>query len=310
MQLSIKREQLFKTIEYPSRYTKDHLHKSVGVMFAALFAFLTLYKPFGVYDPELRFNYILICGLHALSPSLIVFVYFTILNYYRSNSVSPKWTLFRECAQLSILFLLIGIASFLMRGFIYDNPGNWSLRYFWEEVRNCYLVGSLFYLGLLYANFYHKNKKGTPHIGITANPTEDSLSDISADKEVFIQTKVKQDNFSLNPDDLLFVKAEGNYVQLTLCKDGRITNDLKRISLRQLELQLSGYPVLFRCHRAYLVNLAKIERVSGNSQGYLVSFQSCADKIPVSRALIESFNNQFSRNYGVSARNLVGRHKA
>ncbi len=66
--------------------------------------------------------------------------------------------------------------------------------------------------------------------------------------------------------------------------------EVKRISLIQFENQLSAYPNIFRCHRAYLVNMFKIEKVTGNSQGYLLSFRESDLKVPVSRKQTNSFN--------------------
>jgi len=299
MQLYFKREHLFKEIEYPARYKTRNLKKTAGILFGVIFAFLMLYKPFGVYEPELKYNYLLICILHALSPSFIVYIYFGLLSYYRSVRRHPQeWTLFQEYYQLLIVMFLIGVASFLMRNFIYNNPDNWSLRYFWEEIRNCYLVGSLFYVDLLLASFYFQSKAMPEHI-LQASPTfrKNTVKEISA-IELFIYTKVKQDDFSFNPNDLLFAKADGNYVELTLSRNGRLTTELKRISLRQLESNLADYPFLFRCHRAYLVNMRQIENVSGNSQGYLVSFRLPAGKIPVSRAQLNKFDSLYEQIRG------------
>lgn len=299
MELHLKRDKLFSAVQYPTRYDTKHLWKTVIIQFTILFTFLVLYRPFGVYEPELRFSYYIICGLHALSPSLIVYIYFNLLNFYRSTRRNhPQWTLFKEYYQLAIVIFIIGIASFSMRGLIYNNPYNWSLRYLWEEIRNCYLVGSLFYLFLFLANFYHKSK--TVHEEIPqANPTkaENPIKGIDAN-EVFVNTQVKQDDFSFNPKDLLFVKAEGNYVELTTLRNEQLKTELKRISLRQLESRLVDYPFLFKCHRAYLVNLMHVEQVSGNSQGYLLSFQLPTNKIPVSRALLNSFDSRYKQIRG------------
>jgi DNA-binding LytR/AlgR family response regulator len=72
-----------------------------------------------------------------------------------------------------------------------------------------------------------------------------------------------------------------------------VATELKRISLKQFELQIADFPSFFRCHRAYLVNLAQIKNVSGNSQGYFLSFQDATEKVPVSRAQLASFNNLY-----------------
>jgi DNA-binding LytR/AlgR family response regulator len=102
---------------------------------------------------------------------------------------------------------------------------------------------------------------------------------------------VKQDDFSLNIEDLLFVKADGNYIELTKAVNGKIETELKRISLTQFETQISDYLHFFRCHRTYLVNMFKVEKVTGNSQGYLLSFTNTDEKIPVSRKQLDNFNN-------------------
>jgi DNA-binding LytR/AlgR family response regulator len=92
---------------------------------------------------------------------------------------------------------------------------------------------------------------------------------------------------------LLFAKADGNYIELTKSNGNQITTEVKRISLTQFETQIKDYPHFFRCHRTYLVNMFKIEKVTGNSQGYLLSFNETNIKIPVSRKQIDSFNDYY-----------------
>jgi len=283
MQLQAKWAYLFKPLPYPTRYGTKNLGKTAGILFSVLFTFLLLYKPFGVYEPELKFNYILICVLHALSPSLIVYTYFRLLNYVSERRGHPQqWSLFKEYCRLSLLLFLIGITSFLMRDLIYTNPDNWSLRYLWEEIRNCYLAGCLFYVALV--RFYPEPRsvaKQTVPVHLSA--------------DLFITTQVKQDNFSLNPNNLLFAKAEGNYVMLTTMSNDKITTELKRISLRQLESQLSEYAFILRCHRAYLVNVLQVETVSGNSQGYTLTFKYPQDEVPVSRTQLNKFDELYEQ---------------
>ncbi|WP_157844739.1 LytR/AlgR family response regulator transcription factor [Chryseobacterium sp. Leaf405] len=119
------------------------------------------------------------------------------------------------------------------------------------------------------------------------------VPEVKADfkSDLFIRTNLKQDDFYLDIENLLFVKADGNYVELTRFADGQIINEVKRISLTQFENQLSSHVNFFRCHRAYLVNMLKIEKVSGNSQGYAVSLKGTDLKVPVSRKQTDSFNS-------------------
>ncbi|MCV9928824.1 LytTR family transcriptional regulator [Flavobacterium sp. LS1R49] len=292
MRFYINTEYLKKEIEYPKRYQSQNLIKSSVVVFLIILIFLLLFKPFGVYDPELRMHYFFICFLHAFIPALVLLLYFGVLYYFRKAKNRIKWTLLKEYINIGILFIVIGTSSFLIRDLLYNNPNNWSWNYFFEEIRNCFVAGIFFYFVLRLSSFYFESKKGSSFvlqfIPLVAEPKKTSLN-----PNIFISTQVKQDDFSLDIDQLLFVKADGNYIELTKYSGDQITTEVKRISLTQFESQIADYPHFFRCHRTYLVNIFKIQNVTGNSQGYLLSFNETDLKIPVSRKQIDSFNNYY-----------------
>jgi len=294
MRFYINTEHLRNEIEYPQRYKFENLIKSSIVVFLIILLFLLMFKPFGVYDPELKMHYFFICFLHALAPAIILFVYFGVLNYFRKTKNQTKWTLLEEFIQIGALLVLIGTASFLMRDLLYNNPNNWSWNYFFEEIRNCFVAGIFFYFFLRLSTFYFESKKGSPFVlqftPLTVKPEKTVLK-----SNLFITTQVKQDDFLLDMDQLLFAKADGNYIELTKSNGHQMTTEVKRISLTQFETQITDYPHLFRCHRTYLVNMYKIKQVAGNSQGYVLSFKETDIKIPVSRKQIDNFNSCYQQ---------------
>lgn len=291
MELYINRDHLLKEIDYPARYRPENLVRTSIVIFGIILLFLLAFRPFGVYTPEHKMNYLFICCLHALSPAIIIYVYFLVLNYFRAKQwVAKNWTLLKEYGHIGIALLLIGIMSFLMRDIIYNNANNWSVCYFWEEIRNCFISGIFFYFILRLAGFYFQAKKGDPFV-LQFVP----LKGEETGSQVFIQTQVKQDDFNLDINNLLFAKAEGNYIQLVTVINDQVSMELKRISLTRFESQLSAYPQFFRCHRTCLVNLFHIENVAGNSQGYLLSFNKTELTVPVSRAQLQNFNSRFEQ---------------
>lgn len=295
MKFYVNREHLLKAMAYPARYQPENLIKTSGVVFGIILVFLLLFTPFGVYAPEHKMHYFFICCLHALSPAIIMYVYFGALNYYRARrSPAKSWTLLLEYRHVGVYLLLTGVTSFLLRDVIYDNANNWSLRYLWEEIRNCFLAGCLFYFFLRLAGFYFQSKKGTAFV-IQFMPLKVEAEKTLPEVAFFIKTQVKQDDFSLSAEDLLFARAEGNYVELTMRTHNQVNTEMKRISLTQFEAQISAYPHFFRCHRAYLVNLLHIEKVSGNSQGYLLAFGGTELKVPVSRAQLDNFKGRYEQ---------------
>src|SRR5690606_37561975 len=90
--------------------------------------------------------------------------------------------------------------------------------------------------------------------------------------KLWIKTQVKGDDFSLNPERLLFAKAAGNYLAFYMICGEDTEVLLKRITMKSLEEQTRLHPGLVKTHRAYLVNLNKITHVKGNAQGYQLSF--------------------------------------
>ncbi len=294
MRFYINTEPLRNEIEYPQRYKFENLIKSSVVVFLIILLFLLMFKPFGVYDPELKMHYFFICFLHAFAPALILFVYFGVLNYFRKTKNQTKWTLLEEFIQIGALLVLIGTASFLMRDLLYSNPDNWSWNYFFEEIRNCFVAGIFFYFFLRLSSFYFESKKGSPFV-LQFTPLAVKPEKTVLKSNLFITTQVKQDDFLLDMDQLLFAKADGNYIELTKSNGLQMTTEVKRISLTQFETQITDYPHLFRCHRTYLVNMYKIKQVAGNSQGYVLSFKETDIKIPVSRKQIDNFNSCYQQ---------------
>ncbi|WP_347052234.1 LytTR family DNA-binding domain-containing protein [Flavobacterium olei] len=290
----INTTHLSSEIEYPRRYQSQNLIKSSGVVFLIIILFLLFFKPFGVYDPELRMHYLFICFFHAFAPAFMLFTYFNTLNFSRRKKNQTNWNLLLEYFHIGILLMLIGTASFIMRDLLYTNPDNWSWKYFYEEIRNCFVAGIFFYFFIRLSSFYWESKKGAPFV-VQFTPLVTESQKIALKNDLFISTQVKQDDFRLNIDELIFVKADGNYIELTRSEGNKIFTEVKRISLAQFETQIADYPHFFRSHRTYLVNMYKVEKVSGNSQGYYLSFSEINIKIPVSRKQVGNFNSCYQK---------------
>ena len=62
---------------------------------------------------------------------------------------------------------------------------------------------------------------------------------------------------TLKVPDLLYIEAVGNYVKVCHLRNGEVRNDMLRATMKQMEETLQGYPMIVRCHRAFLVNLAQ-----------------------------------------------------
>lgn len=93
-----------------------------------------------------------------------------------------------------------------------------------------------------------------------------------------------KDCIRLLPKDILFVKALGNYVAVYYLKNGEEDHKLLRISLSDLSDSLCDYPYIVRCHRAFMVNIQKMEKIHGNLKGYRLELKNTDTKVPVSKS--------------------------
>ena len=84
--------------------------------------------------------------------------------------------------------------------------------------------------------------------------------------------------------NLLYIEAVGNYVKVYHLQEGKVHSDTLRATSKQMETDLQAYPMIVRCHRAFLVNLQQVERIVSQSGSMQLIIKHCNDAIPVSRS--------------------------
>lgn len=271
---------------YPYYYKGKELFIICGLLFVMSLAFNYFFEPFHVNLKEQKMSYFWVCFVHALVAPIVLLV---MAFVWTRKNIEEKWSIQSEVIFLVSFLLLVGIGQFLIRDIVYDNPYNWSLRYFYEEIRNTFLVGTLFIFILIPWNFTRLNAKYIKTADLL-NTSHESFKKSELSK-IEIETNLKDDSISIDINNLLFAKAEGNYVELYI-KEDKINRIVKRITMKELEAALSPYSNIIKTHRSFLVNLIHISSVSGNAQGYKLYLQNVDEPIPVSRNMIEDFNSR------------------
>lgn len=274
---------------YPFYYKGRTLWKLAGILFVMTLLFSYLFQPFVVYTPEHKMDYFWISVIHACSPVVII-AFYSLLRI--SSKREESWNVGKEILLILVFLIVVGIVQFLIRDIIYDNPANWSLRYFFEEIRNTLFIGSLFAVLLVSLNFNRLNIRNIKNAHTVNVPS--GRPDRDAEVTIFIETEVKGDDFNLKLDDFLFAMADGNYVEFYL-RNGGTGKLVKRITIKELESTLKPFPNIIRTHRSYLVNLHHISSVTGNAQGYKLKLDSYIGMVPVSRQMIKVFDAAMKR---------------
>lgn len=92
------------------------------------------------------------------------------------------------------------------------------------------------------------------------------------------------ESVTLQIADLLYVEAVGNYVKIYHLAEGQTRSDMLRATSKQMENDLQAYPMIVRCHRAFLVNLRQVEKIVSREGTLQLSIKHCNDALPVSRS--------------------------
>ena len=98
-------------------------------------------------------------------------------------------------------------------------------------------------------------------------------------------TGTTNETVTLQVSDLLYIEAVGNYVKVYHLRDGAVRADMLRATSKQIEEELRDYPMIVRCHRAFLVNLGQVEQIVSHSGTTQLLINHCHESLPVSRSI-------------------------
>ena len=115
--------------------------------------------------------------------------------------------------------------------------------------------------------------------------TEDDLpiGDTDQDSQITLEGTTNE-HVTLDISDLLYIEAVGNYVKVCKLQGNEAHANMLRATMKHMEDALEAYPMIVRCHRAFMVNLAQVEQISSNSRAMQLVMRHSHDAIPVSRS--------------------------
>ena len=115
--------------------------------------------------------------------------------------------------------------------------------------------------------------------------TEDDTSagDTVQDSNITLEGNTNE-HVTLEISDLLYIEAVGNYVKVCQLQGNEVHANMLRATMKQMEDSLQAYPMIVRCHRAFMVNLSQVEQISSNSRAMQLVMRHSHDAIPVSRS--------------------------
>lgn len=283
---------------YPFHYERTRVWRLSLTLGVSTLLFLYLFRPVGI-ERGLVNGLFVTCVVYGVIAAGLFFLYFQALPLLlRGSQALDNWTVMHEMVTFAGLFLLAGLVNTALQPWLYASDAARTLHIVVLNVGNTFLVGFLIFGVLTAVNFNYllrgqEEKAALLRMILHGNKQPTEAASVATGVKVVITAKHEQ--FSIDPETLLYVMADGNYVEVFERTEQGVQRHLRRIPLRSLEAQLANRTQIMQVHRAYLVNVRAIEQITGNAQGYQLRISGTEHLVPVSRSFMDSFNRAISQ---------------
>ena len=247
---------------------------------------LAVFKPFGLDAWQWQaYVHLVALGVIGFSICMITDI---ILKYVikmpRSFKKGAEYIIRRNLWFQLINTPLVALGICLYRHFVLSNriEGNQlSLVNFLETL--AIIAFCSFAIGL-YWRFKYRSKYLAMELEETRLLNEELKKMQEERVEELTLTGTTNESVTLQISHLLFIEAVGNYVKVSHLRDDQVHTDMLRATMKQMEETLQGYPMIVRCHRAFLVNLGQVEQIVSHSGSTQLLIKHCHESLPVSRS--------------------------
>ncbi|MGV3559752.1 LytR/AlgR family response regulator transcription factor [Larkinella arboricola] len=262
--------------------------------------FLLIFQPFGLNNWQTPYKTVKILGFGGITFLITAFIYLVIPGLLPKHFNNENWTVGREIFWITALITLIGLANYFYLQWLTGSA-----------IHGPDLAGTLivtFLIGIFpsaasvvvnYIVQLRKYRESAREIPVRDHPEPSVSAAVEQRPLITITAENEKDRLSLPATDLLYIESSDNYSTVVYLKDGQPVKVLLRSSLSRLESQLNpdrdpttGRNPIARCHRSYIVNLERVEKVTGNAQGYKLHVYDGMFQIPVARKYNETLVTQ------------------
>ena len=267
---------------------------------------IAIFKPFGleVWQWQAYIHLLAIFALGLLSCFLTEIILRYVIRMPRSYDRGVSYIISRnlrfQCINTPLVSLLICLyRHFVMSGVVEGNKLSLS-----NYLETLVIITFLSFAIGLYWRFKFRNRYMAAELEETRQMNEqlkklqtsvldsqktmestNRLSENSTNQGSQITLEgTTNEHVSLEISNLLYLEAVGNYVKVCQLQDNEVHTHMLRATMKQMEDALLAYPMIVRCHRAFMVNLGQVEKISSNSRAMQLVMRHSHDAIPVSRS--------------------------
>lgn len=264
---------------FPFTPLKKHLWAG-GVMGIMVFFILWVFQPFGTYDFTISYKALFLLGYGLISAFTYMAFYALGFALFPKWFNAERWNLLRELVSLLLVLMLMSLFSLFYHHWFMGRQEVTFIGYLYF-LRYCLLVAVVPVSILFYQKWIQQKLGLTIEEQIDINPKEVAF----ASKMLIFESKNKGEaTLTVNTDELVWLKSEGNYVEVALLKGTVLKKQLIRNTLNRVEATCPSEKFI-RIHRSYIVNINYARKLVLDSSNYELELNGVDVRLPVSRTL-------------------------
>lgn len=262
----------------------------VSVSFFISF-FLGVFQPFGLKNVNLEYKTLILVGYGLVTFILLVFNMILLPMIAVNVFAEDKWTVKKQIIYLLWIVLSIGIGNFVY-SFLFS-------LIFWPGIKALFMfiiytftIAIFPVIAITFSTHYVYLKRNISlSTQLNSHVTNSTQKESSDDTMLTFSSGNQQYRFLQKA--IVFLESDGNYIHIHHLADEGIKTQLIRNTMKNVSSEIDSSN-LFKCHRAFIINLKYVEKISGNSQGFLLTIKHIEKEIPVSRNHTKSFKERIS----------------
>lgn len=275
--------------------------KTASSFGAFISIFLLVFRPFEL-DKVPAILLVKSSIIFGLVTFCCIFVSNFFLNFFFPQIFSEKkWTTGKQIINMAAIVVLVGLVNYLISPLLFSTKLTWKNVFYYQGIAiSIGLLPIVIYTLYVQNHWLHQFKQETATLQKkleekrgNEQPGNQNQTPASAANEVItFESDNQTEKKIIDAGQLFYIEAASNYIKIFFEQKGKLTYSIVRMTMKKATETVTPYAVFFRCHRAYIVNLDKIEQVDGNAQGYKIKLQDTDDLIPVSRNLNSEFSDR------------------
>lgn len=207
------------------------------------------------------------------------------------------WTVGKEILLIFsvVTIIIVALGTFLIL-FFKEDESLFSLLFNTASIT----IGISFFpiiISVLFEQYHHQKLQAKKASRLTETLTEENnklkttaINSIQGFQKLLIRSENQNIELKLDPNDLIFLKSEGNYIEVYYKDSNEIRNKLIRNRMKSITDVLPD-SIFLRCHKSFIVNGNYIIKVEGNARNLVLKLKGVPVNIPVSRAKVNEVSS-------------------